>query len=106
MASRCPCTSRLRQRYARICAKGVAMAIMVLGLRCSNSDYAYAILEGDAKRPRIIEDKLIAYPADYERTKLLRWFHQEMEGLLGKHPIRRLVIKGAEAMAKIGRAHV
>lgn len=79
---------------------------MILGLRCGNSDYAYAILEGGSKRPIVIEELLVAYPPDYKRPKLLRWFYQEMEGLLAKHSISRVVIKGAEPMATRDRAFV
>jgi hypothetical protein len=78
----------------------------ILGLRCSNSDYAYAILDGDSKRPVVLEENLVTYPPDYKRPKLLRWFYLEIEGLLGKHTISRIVIKGAEPMATRDRPFV
>jgi len=78
----------------------------VLGIRCSNSDYAYAVVDGDTKHPTVIEEQLVVYPKDYQKPKLLRWFYQEIEGILTKHRINRVVIKGAEAMATRDKAFV
>ena len=63
-------------------------------------------LKAIAKRPTIVEDRLVPYPVDYQRPKLLRWFYQELEGLLAKHSISKIVIKGAEGMATRDRAFV
>ncbi len=78
----------------------------VLGLRCSNSDYAYAVLDGNVKQPVLLEEQLVVYPTDYEKPKLLRWFYQEIQGILTKHRINKVVIKGAEAMATRDKAFV
>ena len=37
----------------------------ILGLRCSNSDYAYAVVDGTAASPKVIDEKLVIYPKDY-----------------------------------------
>ena len=78
----------------------------ILGVRCSNSDYAYAVLQGNASKPSIVEDNLVSYPPDYKRPKLLRWFYQEMDALFAKHSISTIVIKGAESMATRDRTFV
>ncbi len=77
-----------------------------LGLRCSNSDYAYVVMGGDTRHPVILEENLVPYPTDYPKPKLLRWFYQEIEGLLSKHSVTRVVVKGAEAMATKDKAFV
>ena len=71
----------------------------VLGIRCSNTDYAYVILTGNRAAPEIVEKSLIALPKGYSRSESLKWFYQEIDGILGRVAINTITIKGAEALA-------
>jgi hypothetical protein len=79
--------------------------VAFLGIRCSNNDYSYAILNGTQHLPKIISKSSISFPKGFSRSQSLKWFLQELEELLKKHPsIRVIAIKGAEPMASRGRS--
>ena len=73
---------------------------MIFGLRCSNKDFAYAILDGSKSNPILIDSGLIGFPRNFTRPSEIRWFYQELEEFCNKHPISFWAIKGAEPMAK------
>lgn len=79
---------------------------MILGVRCSNSDYSFALLKGRKSSPQVVDIRSAAFPKGYTRANSLRWFFQEIEDYIGKNKgIAQLVVKGAEPMAQKGRSY-
>ena len=68
----------------------------VLGIRCSNRDFAYTILNGSKSSPIIVHSDIVAYPKGYSKSQSLKWFLLEIEDLLKKHDIKRIVMKQHE----------
>ena len=58
---------------------------MILGIRCSNTDYTFALLKGRKKTPQLQNIKTAAFPKGYSRPNSLRWFFQEIEDYFAKH---------------------
>lgn len=79
---------------------------MILGIRCSNTDYSFALLKGKKSSPQVVNTTFVVFPKDYTRANLLRWLYQEIEDYFSKHKsISHLVVKGAEPMAQKGGAY-
>jgi Holliday junction resolvasome RuvABC endonuclease subunit len=79
---------------------------MVIGFRCSNSDYSYAILDGDKKNPKIITSNTTSFPKNFERQDELKWFYQELDDLFKKYQINSIGIKGAEVPGQNGNSFI
>ena len=79
---------------------------LVLGLRCSNADYSFAVLDGSKSHPRIVEKGSVRFPHTYSRARQMGWFKQEIEDRRKHHSISALAIKGAEGIASRGKAFV
>lgn len=79
--------------------------MVVLGVRCSNTDYAYAVLTGTKSAPGLVECALVGYPKGYTHPEVLRWLLQELEALDAKHHADAWAIKGAEPLAARGKSH-
>jgi hypothetical protein len=71
-----------------------------MGIRCSNTDYAYCILLGDSNSPQIKVVTHVAYPANFKEAETLKWLYQELQGILDKHSVIRVGIKRAETNVK------
>ncbi|MBL7224726.1 MAG: hypothetical protein ISS59_01215 [Desulfobacteraceae bacterium] len=74
--------------------------MIVLGIRCSNTDYTCSILEGDADIPEVKETQHIAFPKGYGEAEALRWFYREMQSLFTSWRIDAVGIKRAETNVK------
>lgn len=72
----------------------------VLSIRCSNNDYTYCVVSGEKESPTIEHTGHVVFPAGFSDSEALRWFNQEMQGLLNSYTPDRVVIKGAEPMVK------
>jgi len=72
----------------------------ILAVRCSNTDFAYAVIKGTQQSPTVVESTVTGYPKGYEEHALFHWFHQEIAGLLGKHSADAVAVKTAETMVK------
>jgi Holliday junction resolvasome RuvABC endonuclease subunit len=68
----------------------------ILGVRCSNTDYAFAILTGEKESPIVINARSIAFPKGYNKSERLKWFLQEIDALLSKHNVGAIVVKSFE----------
>lgn len=71
-----------------------------LGVRCSNTDYTYCILSGDAGSPHIETIKHVTYPNGFTEAETLKWLHQELQAILSTHAIDGVGIKRAETNVK------
>ena len=73
---------------------------VALGLRFSNTDYTFAVMNGTKATPEIIEVSSIACPKGFQRTQTLSWLVQEIEAIMKKHPVQIVVIKRFEGRSK------
>ena len=79
---------------------------MILGVRCSNTDYSFALLKGKKGTPQVVNTKTASFPKGYTRPDILRWLYQEIDDYFSKHKgISHLVVKGAEPMAQKGGSY-
>ncbi len=76
-----------------------------LGIRCSTTDFTYAILDGDKQAPILNEVQTVAFPKGYEQPEKLKWLLQELDSLNKGHTISSWAIKGAEPMAAKGKPY-
>ena len=72
----------------------------ILGIRCSNTDFTYAVLTGTKAAPQLVETQTIAYPKGFAKAQSLKWLHQELMGLIQKHSVERIVMKASEGQSK------
>lgn len=68
----------------------------VIGFRCSNSDFTYAVIEGDKESPEVIVAKRIAFPKNFSEGERLRWFRQELNTIFSENNPEVITLKGAE----------
>lgn len=73
-------------------------------VRCSNSDFAYAVLEGDKDTPIVVSSGQIAFPKNFSEGEKLQWLHQELSGLLQNHSPEKVVVKAPEPLVKRSNA--
>ena len=73
---------------------------MILGLRCSNKDYAFAVLDGKKAAPKLVSQGLVAFPKGFSRIQSVVWFLYELDSLLNKHPCSQILMKAFEGMAR------
>lgn len=71
-----------------------------IALRCSNSDFAYVVLDGNQDSPSIEHCAKIPFPKGYAEHSLLYWFYQEISEIVKSHSPDQLVVKAAESMVK------
>lgn len=74
--------------------------MIVIGTRCSNSDYTFCILSGNRDSPIVEETNRVSFPKDYSEPELLNWFYQEVTALFQRTDSDAVVIKKAEGMVK------
>ena len=78
----------------------------ILGLRCSNADYSFAIVSGSLSAPVLEASGTVSAPKGYAKPQLLKWFFQELHGLHVQHGPKCIVMKGSEGMATRGSSFV
>jgi hypothetical protein len=81
-------------------------AMKTVGIRCSNSDYSYAILSGKKSSPKLLQVETHLFPKGYSQPQCLKWLLQELEELSKRHLAEKWIIKGAEPMATRDKAFV
>ena len=72
---------------------------MVLGIRCSNSEYYYVVLRGNKASPIIDGHDLVRYPDGFKKPASLKWMVEEIKDRVQEHQIQKVVMKGPEGMA-------
>ncbi|MFA5393702.1 MAG: hypothetical protein WC338_04510 [Candidatus Ratteibacteria bacterium] len=74
----------------------------ILGIRCSNKNFSYVVMNGSKKNPVIVASDSLAYPKNFARPRSLLWFTQEVEQLIKKHDIGSVVMKRFEGRSRGG----
>lgn len=78
---------------------------IVLGVRCSASDYSFVVLGGTRQGPVVLEKGLVGYPKEYSWGEALNWQYQEFDALIMKHSVIAVVVKGTEPMARKDKSY-
>ena len=78
----------------------------ILGLRCSNTDFAFALVSGHQSHPRLDQFGLTLYPKGYSKPQSLKWFFQELQELTQGQKVDGWVLKGIEPMATRNKSFV
>lgn len=73
-----------------------------LGIRCSNSDFTYAVLQGTKNKPHMLATNTVAMPAGFRQPQALDWLYQEIERLIAAHGVEIIVIKRSESRRRNG----
>jgi len=81
------------------------MNLIVLGIRCSNKDFAYAVMSGNKAAPTLAASAINVYPKGYTAPEILKWLLQEIQNLNKQHAVTNWAIKGAEPMAAKGKPY-
>jgi hypothetical protein len=77
-----------------------ALFQMILGLRCSSKDYAFAVLNGKRTHPQVADQGHIPFPVGYSRVQAITWFYHELNGVLDRHSCSQIVLKAFEGMVR------
>lgn len=76
----------------------------ILGIRCSNTDFTYSVIEKDKHNPKAVHETASKkFPKGYGTAEVANWLHQEIEGIVEQHHINAIGIKGAEPMGMKGK---
>jgi hypothetical protein len=73
---------------------------MVLGVRCSNKDFTYAVMDGERTGPCIVEVRTVLLPKGYAPSQALYWLYQEVTDLLVRQAVTAVVIKRFEGRSR------
>jgi hypothetical protein len=74
----------------------------ILGIRCSNKDFSYAVMRGTKKAPKIVALETLVYPKNYTRSRSLLWFTLEVEQWIKKYNVQSVVMKRFEGRSRGG----
>lgn len=72
----------------------------VLGVRCSNKDFTYVVMSGSKVKPKIDTSDINTFPRNFSKPRALLWFVQEIEQLISRHNVNKIVIKGFEGRTR------
>jgi len=75
--------------------------VSVLGIRCSNSDYTFAVMTGTKESPRLVDNKTLPYPKGFSKPESLNWLLKEIEGLIAKYSIEKIVMNRFEGNRRV-----
>ena len=64
----------------------------VLGVRCSNKDYTFAVLTGTKESPQLIDSQTLSYPKGFSNPESLKWLLQEIESLITRYSVEKIVM--------------
>jgi hypothetical protein len=77
-----------------------------MGLRCSNSDYTYAIISGTLQTPVLEKCETVSFPKGYTVMQQTRWFYQDISSVIVDNQVSKIAIKGTELLAQRGNEFV
>jgi hypothetical protein len=64
----------------------------ILGLRCSNSDITFVVLEGSRDQPSVVVMADLSIPSGFKQPEALDWVYQETELLVRRHNVEMVVM--------------
>lgn len=73
---------------------------MILGIRCSNKDFSYAVLSGTKNKPTVEHEGANKIPKNFSKPRALSWLVQEIEEIINKHNITKIVMRGFEGQVR------
>jgi len=72
----------------------------ILGIRCSNKDCTYVVMSGTKNKPAVDHSGASKFPINYTKPESLLWFVQEIEQLISKHKVEKIVLKAFEGRTR------
>lgn len=72
----------------------------VVGIRCSNKDFTYAVMTGSKENPTMKQCASVTIPKNFSRQRALYWMVQEIEQLIEKYDAQKIVMKGFEGRTR------
>jgi len=72
--------------------------MIILGLRCSPSEFSFIVIQGTQKTHSLVASGRIRYPSGYNHCELLRWLYNEVKGLIIKYKIEGIGVKGTQKL--------
>jgi type IV pilus biogenesis protein CpaD/CtpE len=72
---------------------------MILGLRCSNSDYYHVLLSGTKGAPQLNGHGSVQFPTGISKPASLKWMVDEIRDRIEKSGVKKVVLKGPEPAA-------
>lgn len=73
---------------------------MILGLRFSNKDFSYAVLSGLKDKPTVEHEGANKIPKNFSKPRALSWLVQEIEEIIKRHNITKIVMRGFEGQVR------
>lgn len=70
-----------------------------LGLRFTNKEYTYAVMNGKFDTAAILSKESFQFPRNYSRPKALVWLYKELTSLITTKNVSHIRIKGMEPLA-------
>jgi Holliday junction resolvasome RuvABC endonuclease subunit len=77
----------------------------ILGIRCSSKDFSFSIVKGKQDSVTLVDSGTITFPKGYSESDTLKWLSQEIEGIIKKHQVHGIGIKGVEPMGMKGKSY-
>lgn len=77
----------------------------ILGIRCSSKEFSYCIVNGKQESVKLTDTGTISFPKGYSDSETLKWLSQEIEGIIKKHKVHGIGIKGVEPMGMKGKIY-
>ena len=72
----------------------------VLGLRLSNTDYTFAVLDGPKDSPNVVNKGTVNFPQGFSRPDAMKWLYQDLKDLIQEHHVKKVALKKAEGNAR------
>lgn len=73
---------------------------MILGIRFSNKDFSYAVLSGLKDKPTVEYEGVNKIPKNFSKPRALSWLVQEIEEIIKRHNITKIVMRGFEGQVR------
>jgi hypothetical protein len=72
----------------------------IIGLRFSNKEYAYAVVEGSRTHPVLLASSIVRCPKNFKACEIARWTKHELDELFGQHEPNYVALKAFEGRSK------
>lgn len=71
-----------------------------MGIRCTTSSLAVAVVEGTRQVPALVSEQEIRFPKKVSGPALLAWIRKEVQDLIRTHAPEAVILKGPETFPR------